>query len=113
MEEYITPFGEVKQLRTGSSSVVFMGFEVKDAPLTVSEVHPGGMAEKLGIQKGWKIVAVGETQVRNISSFKLAIETSREGGNSTVEVTFQWIEEDAVADVSGVPEEHLKILDDW
>ena len=58
-----------------------MGFEVKDAPLTVSEVHPGGMAEKLGIQKGWKIVAVGETQVRNATSFKLAIETSFQGGN--------------------------------
>ena len=80
MEEY-EQYGRVKQRRSGSSSVVFMGFEVKDAPLTVSEVHPGGMAEKLGIQQGWEIVTVGETRVRNISSLKLAIETSFKGGN--------------------------------
>ena len=82
MEDHYDSDDEVDgQQRSGSSSVVFMGFEVKDAPLTVSEVHPGGMAEKLGIQKGWKIVAVGETQVRNATSFKPAIETSFQGGN--------------------------------
>jgi S1-C subfamily serine protease len=59
----------------------FMGilFEVNDASAQVTEVLPGGPAERAGIQAGDVVVKIGKTEIKSESDLRNAVGRSKPG----------------------------------
>lgn len=88
-----TPANDTQEMGEG-----FLGFKAQDegGRVVVTEVEPGGGADRAGIRKGDAIVAMGKTPIRNCDDLWARLKGLQAGD-------IVWFKVDADGDVSDVP----------